>query len=165
MTDLDPLLHDAMARVHDPVDARPSLTDVRRRARRHNRRRMTATVGVVACTGVAAGALIIRRDADTSTSGSAVDSGDDQTATTALLSDVTTTTTFGLPAMTITPSAVWDALFNARFDPSGAGLVVEPADQAAADVMPTPEQLGCTSTECRAMFTYVVWHEIANTLG
>ena len=62
MTDLDPLLHEAMARVRGPVDARPSLTDVRRRARRHNRRRMTATVGVVACTGVATAALIIRRD-------------------------------------------------------------------------------------------------------
>ena len=62
MNDLDPLLHDAMARVRGPVDARPSLTDVRRRARRRNRRRMTATVGVVACTGVATAALIIRRD-------------------------------------------------------------------------------------------------------
>ena len=61
-----------------------------------------------------------------------------------LPADGSTTTVFGLPALTITPSKVWDALFNARYDPSGAGLVVEPADQAAADVMPTAEQFGCS---------------------
>jgi len=164
MTDLDPLLHDAMASVRGPVDARPSLTDVRRRARRHNRRRMTATVGVVACTGVATAGLIIRRDsADTSTAGSAVDNPSPSTLFDP--SQASTTTTFGLPAMTISPSTVWDALFNARFDPSGSGLVVEPADQGAADVMPTPEQFGCASPECSAMFTYVVWHEVAVELG
>ena len=31
--------------------------------------------------------------------------------------------------------------------------------------MPTPEQFGCTSAECRAMFTYVVWHELAKKAG
>jgi hypothetical protein len=156
MTDLDSQLHDAMARVRGPVDPRPSLTDVRRRARRHSRRRMTATVGVVACAGVATAGLIIRRDA-ASESGvaSAPIDGD----------EATTTITFGLPALTISPSAVWDALFNARFDPSGEGLVVAPADQAAAAVMPNPEQFGCTSSECAAMFNYVVWHEIAAELG
>lgn len=168
MTDLDPLLRDAMARVRGPVDARPSLTDVRRRARRHDRRRMTVTVGVVACTGVATAALIIRRDsAAPSSAGSAatdaVDAG--PTPTVYLPSDFSTTTTYGLPAMTVTASAVWDALWNARFDPSGVGLVVAPADQAAADVMPTPEQFGCTAPECRAMYNYVVWHEFAVELG
>src|SRR5215203_2029344 len=109
MTDLDPLLHDAMAQVRGPVDPRPSLTDVRRRARRHNRRRMTATVGVVACTGVATAALIIRRDAagEPGVASASLDAG-----------DASTTTTFGLSALTITPPAVWDALFNARYDPS-----------------------------------------------
>ena len=62
MTDLDPMLREAMTHVRGPVNARPSLTDVRRRARRRNRRRMSATVGVVACAGVATTALIIRRD-------------------------------------------------------------------------------------------------------
>lgn len=170
MTDIDPLLHDAMARVRGPVDARPSLTDVRRRARRHNRRRMTATVGVVACTGVATAALIIRRDSvDRSTRGLASEPTDalnaGPTSTVYQPSDFSTTTTYGLPAMTITASAVWDALWNARFDPSGIGLVVAPADQAAADVMPTSEQFGCTSPECRAMYNYVVWHELAVELG
>ncbi len=169
MNDLDPLLHDAMARVRGPVDARPSLTDVRRRARRRNRRRMTATVGVVACTGVATAALIIRRDsADRSGVASApIDANDDAapTSTIYLPSEFTTTTTFGLPAMTITASAVWDALWNAQYDPSGAGLVVAPADQSAAATMPTAEQFGCTSPECAAMFNYVVWHEIAVELG
>ena len=168
MIDIDPLLHDAMARVRGPVDARPSLTDIRRRARRHNRRRMAATAGVVACTGVATAALIIRRDsAAPSTAGSAtvdaVDAG--PTSTVYIPSDLSTTTTFGLPAMTVTASAVWDALWNARFDPSGVGLVVAPADQAAAGVMPTPEQFGCTAPECRAMYNYVIWHEFAIELG
>jgi hypothetical protein len=170
MTDLDPLLHDAMARVRGPVDARPSMTDVRRRARRHNRRRMTATVGVVACTGVATAALIIRRDSsgESGVASAPVD-GDAAvgipTSTVLLPSDAPTTTSFGLPALTITPSAVWDALFNARYDPSGVGLVVAPADHEAANVMPTAERFGCTSPECRAMFNYVVWHEIAAQLG
>ena len=103
MTDLDPLLNDAMARVRGPVDARPSLTDVRRRARRHNRRRMTATVGVVACTGVATAALIVRRDsAGTSSvaSAPAPSSGDLDAAptTTGFFPSDTTTTVFGVPA-------------------------------------------------------------------
>jgi hypothetical protein len=169
MTDLDPLLHDAMSRVRGPVDARPSLTDVRRRARRHNRRRMTATVGVVACTGVATAALIVRRDSTGNSGVASAPAGTvadgDGTSTVYLPALGPTTTVFGLPALTITASAVWDALWNARYDPSGAGLVVEPADQAAADVMPTPEQFGCTSPECRAMYNYVVWHEIAVQLG
>ncbi|HEY4608301.1 MAG TPA: hypothetical protein VIH06_03835, partial [Ilumatobacteraceae bacterium] len=67
--------------------------------------------------------------------------------------------------LTIEPSTVWDALFNARNDPAGAALAIQPADQAAADVMPTPEQFGCTTPECQAMYTYVVWHEIAKQLS
>ena len=90
---------------------------------------MTATIGVVACAGVGTAALIVRRDsAGTSSVASAPDATLDAAApsTTVFLPSGPTTTTFGLPALTITPSAVWDALFNARFDPSGAGLVVEP---------------------------------------
>ncbi|HEY0519887.1 MAG TPA: hypothetical protein VGC84_10385, partial [Ilumatobacteraceae bacterium] len=169
MNDIDPLLHDAMARIRGPVDARPSVTEVRRRARRHNRRRMTATVGVVACTGVASAALIIRRDSlGTSTVASVRPESNDANAvasTVYLPADAPTTTSFGLPALTITPSAVWDALWNARNDPSGAQFIVAPADQAAADVMPTPDQFGCSSPECRAMYNYVVWHEIGVQLG
>ena len=170
MSDLDPLLREAMASVKRPIDTRPSISDVHRRARRHGRRRMTATAGAVACTGVATAALIIRRDATEPTTGSQPAS-DEQvvvetpfpTTTFALFG--TTTSVYGLSDLTIRSSTVWDALWNARFDPSGAALVIEPADQAAADVMPTPEQFGCTSDECRAMFTYVVWHEIGKMLG
>ncbi len=169
MSDLDPVLRDAMASVKHPVDARPSISDVHRRARRHNRRRMAATAGAVACTGVATAALIIRRDAtDLTTSsqpGSAEQAVAEEIPPTTYMLLGTTTSVYGLSDMTIRSSTVWDALWNARFDPSGAALAIEPADQAAADVMPTPEQFGCTSDECRMMFTYVVWHEIARTLG
>ena len=169
MSDLDPLLREAMASVKRPIDARPSISDVHRRARRHNRRRMAATAGAVACTGVAAAALVIRRDATDLTTSSQPESAEQAVAeeippTTYMLLG-TTTSVYGLSEMTVRSSTVWDALWNARFDPSGAALAIEPADQAAADVMPTPEQFGCTSDECRMMFTYVVWHEIARTLG
>ena len=167
MTDLDPMLREAMARVSGPVNARPSLGDVRRRARRHNRRRMAVTAGVVACTGVATTALIIRRDSAGSSATGQSDSADAPVASTLYQpgANQTTTTSYGLPTMTITSSSVWDALWNARYDPAGAALTIEPADQAAADVMPTPEQFGCTSDECRAMYNYVIWHEIARQLG
>ncbi len=168
MTDLDPLLREAMASVRGPIDARPSLGDVRRRARRRNRRRMAVTAGVVACAGVATTALIIRRDSPgtAATTGSEpVDSA--VTASTRYMpgANETTTTGYGLPTMTITPSSVWDALWNAHNDPSGVAVMVAPPDQDAAQRMPTPEQFGCTTNECRAMFTYVVWHEIARTIG
>src|SRR3954469_8942884 len=167
MTDLDPLLHEALANVKGPTQARPSLTDVRRRARRHSRRRMAMTAGVVACTGVATTALIVRRDAPSavSTVGSEPTGVEAPTTTVYLPADVSTTTAYGLPTLTITPSSVWDALFNARSDSAGAALLFEPADQAQADVMPTPEQFGCTTADCRAMYTYVVWHEIAKQVG
>src|SRR6185503_2973834 len=107
MTDLDTQLHDAMARVRGPIDSRPSLTDVRRRARRHSRRRMTATVGALACTGVATAALIIRRDSAgiTSVASAPVDSVADGDGTSTVYLPTgggSTTTVFGLPAMTIT---------------------------------------------------------------
>jgi hypothetical protein len=170
MTDLDPMLREAMARVRGPVNPRPSLTDVRRRARRHNRRRMTLTAGVVACTGVATAALIIRRD---STDSSAVGVADETTAPAGVTPTTiylpaeggSTTTMVELPVVSVTAGMVWDALWNARNDPAGATLNIQPADQAAAAVMPTPEQFGCTSAECRGMFTYVVWHEFALMLG
>ncbi|MGZ4700916.1 MAG: hypothetical protein ACXV98_06870 [Ilumatobacteraceae bacterium] len=168
MTDLDPLLREAMASVKGPVNARPSFSDVRHRARRRTRRHMAVTAGVVACAGVATTALIIRRDSPgtAATSGSEpVDSA--VTASTRYLPDAneTTTTGYGLPTITITPSAVWDALWNAHSDPSGVAVMVAPPDQDAAQKMPTPEQFGCTTNECRAMFAYVVWHEIARTIG
>jgi hypothetical protein len=167
MTDLDPLLRDAMARVRGPVNARPSLTDVRRRARRHNRRRMAATAGLVACTGVATAAVIIRRDSIDPVASSQSEPLDGGATSTVYEPGVfgSTTTMYGLPTMTVTASAVWDALWNARYDPAGAALVVEPADPADTSEMPTPDQFGCTSDECRAMFNYVVWHEIAKELG
>lgn len=166
MTDLDPLLRDAVASVRGPVGARPSLSDVRHRARRRNRRRMSVTAGVVVCAGVATTALIIRRDGmGSSVAGQSVPR-DRSAASTLYQPDANQTTTiYGSPTMTIKSSSVWDALWNARYDPSGTALAIQPADQAAADVMPTPEQFGCTTNECRAMFTYVVWHEIARTIG
>src|SRR4051812_17528730 len=167
MTDLDPLLREAMERTHRPIDASPSLADVRRRARRSNRRRMAVTAGVVACTGVATAALIVRRDtpAAVSTGGSELSGSEVLASTRYLPGDATTTTAYGLPTLTIEPSTVWDALFNARNDPAGAALAIQPRDQAAADVMPTPEQFGCTTPDCQAMYTYVVWHEIAKQLS
>ncbi len=169
MTDLDPLLREAMASVRGPIGARPSFSDVRRRARRRNRRHMSVAAGVVACAGVATTALIIRRDSP----GTAATSGSepvDPSPTTTLYapgSNHSTTTVIGsfMDKLTISSSSVWDALYSARYDPTGAGLTVEPADQAAREVMPTPEQFGCTSAECRAMFTYVVWHELAKMAG
>ena len=73
MNDIDPLLHEAMANVKGPVDLHPSVSDVHRRARRHYRRRMVATAGAVACTGVATAALIIRRDSTSLSVSSATD--------------------------------------------------------------------------------------------
>jgi hypothetical protein len=160
-----------MARVNAPIGARPSLTDVRRRVRRHNRRRMVATAGVLACTGVATTALIIRRDAATPSATGQSEPADGVLpvgpATTFYQPGLenATTTVYGLPTMTITASSVWDALWNARYDPAGTGLAIAPADQDAANVMPTAEQFGCTSDQCRAMFNYVIWHEISKELG
>jgi hypothetical protein len=120
---------------------------------------------------VATTALIIRRDSVgrtvTGQSGALEVVAPDATLSTIYQPGVgaTTTTMLGLPDMTIRSSSVWDALWNARYDPAGDLLAIEPIDQAAADVMPTPEQFGCTSEECRGMYNYVVWNEIAHTLG
>jgi hypothetical protein len=166
MTDLDPMLREAMSRVRGPIDARPSLVDVRRRARRRNRRRMSATVGVVACAGVATTALIIRRDSvGSSASGDSVATDAPTASTLYGPGGSTTTTVFGQSTITITPATVWDALWNAHNDPSGVAVMVAPPAQDLVGRMPTPEQFGCTTNECRAMFTYVVWHEIAKTMG
>ena len=171
MTDLDPMLREAMARVRGPINPRPSLIDVRRRARRHNRRRMTLTAGVVACTGVATAALIIRRD---STGSSAVGVADETTApagvtpTTIYLPNVngsTTTSIPGVPVVNVSPGMVWDALQNATADPSGAALDLGSVDDIARREMPTAAQFGCTAPECQAMFAYLVWHEIAPIFG
>src|SRR5258706_12129846 len=167
MTELDPLLREAMTRVRGPVNARPSLTDVRRRARRRNRRRMSATVGVVACTGVATTALIIRRDA-VGRSGAAP--GGETTfpanaSTTSYLPGGGETTTTMVAFAVVRPAMVWGALASAQTDPSGAALNIPRPDQALGDVMPTADQFGCTSPVCQAMFTYIVWHEIARRLG
>lgn len=176
MSDLDPLITEAMARVKGPTEARPSISDVHRRARRHNRRRMTATVGALACTGVATAALVIRRD---STSTRVASSGETDATdapfgtlapTTVYLPGMdgispTTTMVPPLPAQrTIDPSFVWDALSRLQDDPSAAGLVF-PSDSLDADVMPTASMFGCATEECGAMFNYIVWHEIAAVLG
>lgn len=170
MTDLDPLLREAMASVRGPVAARPSLSDVRHRARRRNHRRMAVTAVVVTCAGVATTALIIRRDSSGSaaTSGSQpIDSAPTASTLYVPVQNYSTTTVIGLPTnkMTITPSSVWQALYNARYDPAGSALTIEPVVQAARDVMPTPEQFGCMTGDCQAMYTYVVWHEFAKMLG
>ena len=63
MTDLDPLLREAMARVRGPIDARPSLTDVRRtRPPPQPHRRMAAVGGRWRAPAWPPPALIIRRD-------------------------------------------------------------------------------------------------------
>jgi hypothetical protein len=173
MSDLDPLITEAIARVKGPTAARPSISDVHRRARRHNRRRMAATVGAVACTGVATAALIIRRDTTTQ-----VASSGETDATGAPLGMAAPTTIY-LPdvngispttmvpmstSRTIDPSFVWDVLLSLQNDPSAAGLVY-PADTRDVDTMPTAEMFGCTTEECGAMFNYIVWHEIAAVMG
>ena len=121
MNDIDPLLHEAMANVKGPVDLHPSVSDVHRRARRHYRRRMVATAGAVACTGVATAALIIRRDSTSVSVSSATDPS----------GLVVASTTYppvrwrqhrrcrSAAQTTIDASFVWDALSNIRSDPSG----------------------------------------------
>ena len=163
MNDIDPLLQEAMARVKRPVDLHPSVSDVHRRARRHYRRRMAATAGAVACTGVATAALIVRRDS-TDFSASSPAGSSDVVATTYPVDFGGSTTTFVIPQQTIDASFVWDALSNVQFDPSASGLVY-PASSVNVDVMPTAEMFGCTTQECGAMFNYIVWHEIAHVLG
>lgn len=174
MNDLDPLISQALASVKGPTDARPSISDVHRRARRHNRRRMTATVGAVACTGVATAALLIRRDDDSTklvASGepAATDDADGTLSptTTYLLAPGILTTTTMVPmstSHTIAPSFVWDVLSRIQDDPSAAGLVF-PTDAMDVDVMPTADMFGCATDECGAMFNYLVWHEISAALG
>ncbi|MBK5332160.1 MAG: hypothetical protein JJD93_09325 [Ilumatobacteraceae bacterium] len=168
MNDIDPMLRQAMAQVKGPVDLHPSVSDVHRRARRHYRRRMAATAGAVACTGVATAALIIRRDSTSVSVSSATDSSDLVDAplppTTFVPDFGGSTTTFVTPQQTIDASFVWDALSNVQFDPSASGLVY-PASSVNVDVMPTAEMFGCTTQECGAMFNYIVWHEIAHVLG
>ena len=165
MNDIDPLLHEAMANVRGPVDLHPSVSDVHRRARRHYRRRMVATAGAVACTGVATAAFIIRRDTTSVSVSSATDSSDLVAASTTYDPAVGGITTVPVAAQTtIDAFFVWDALANIRSDPSAAGLVY-PTDDVNADQMPTAEMFGCTTQGCGAMFNYVVWHEIARVLG
>jgi hypothetical protein len=136
---------------------------------------MAATVGAVACTGVATAALIIRRDTTTTTQ---VASSGETDATDAPLGMVAPTTIYlpdvnGISATTmvpmstsrtIDPSFVWDVLLSLQNDPSAAGLVY-PADTRDVDTMPTAEMFGCTTEECGAMFNYIVWHEIAAVMG
>ena len=171
MNDLDPLLHEAMSSVRGPVNARPSLTDVRRRARRHNRRRMTATAGALACTGVATAALVIHRDSTGSaTRGLASEPSE--------VADPTVPPTTNAPGLDAAPTSlaaaqvkldaafVWDALSNLQSDPSAAGFV-HPGlalDRSSGE-MPTAANFGCSTDQCSAMFSYVVWHEVATALG
>jgi hypothetical protein len=169
MNDLDPILREAMARVHHPVDLRPSLRDVRRRARRHGRRRMAATAGALACTGVATAALIIRRDSGNASTSMLQDDASTTISptTTMFLGFPQTTIYLGStppPAFTVDSSLVWEALQIASQDPSGSALI--PPDLTRnPDETPTPEMFGCTTTQCDAMFNYIVWNAIANRLG
>ena len=174
MNDLDPLISEAMARVKHPSDPRPSITDVHRRARRSNRRRMTATVGAVACTGVATAALLIRRDSDNTRVATSADT-DGVDGAFASYPPVTTfplgpqpTTTMVPPQpvqQTIDPSFLWNSLSLLQDDPSATGLVYPPTESIDVDAMPTAEMFGCTTDECGAMFNVIVWHEIAACLG
>ena len=165
MNDIDPLLHEAMANVKGPVDLHPSVSDVHRRARRHYRRRMVATAGAVACTGVATAALIIRRDSTSLSVSSATDPSGLVVASTTYPPFVEGRTGVEVASRTtIDVFFVWDALSNIRSDPSAAGLVY-PTDDVDSDQMPTAEMFGCTTQGCGAMFNYVVWHEIARVLG
>lgn len=176
MNDLDPLLRDAMASVRRPVDARPSLTDVRRRARRRNRRRTGVVAGALACTGVAATALIVRRDTSSpsagvaeSADGSTLGSVGESTLTPTTLAYVPVsmypTTVPGLSTRTIDASLVWSALQYLRNDPTAAGFVLPPQDSSSTDQMPTDDVLGCSTDSCRAMFPFVVWHAVALYVG
>src|SRR6185295_19742937 len=136
MNDIDPLLHEAMANVKGPVDLRPSVSDVHHRARRHYRRRMVATAGAVACTGVATAALIIRRDTNSVSVSSAPDSselGDVGLTSTTFLPFVGESTTVPVPSqVTIETSFVWTALANIQNDPAAAGLAW-PVDSVNVD--------------------------------
>ena len=164
MNDIDPLLHEAMANVRGPVDLHPSVSDVHRRARRHYRRKMVATAGAVACTGVATAALIIRRDSSSPSVSSATDPSGLVDASTTYPTFVAGTTTVPMAiSVTIEASLVWDALSNLQNDPSAVGLIY-PADTVDVNQMPTAEMFGCSTDECGAMFNYVVWHELALSL-
>jgi hypothetical protein len=138
---------------------------------------MAATAGAVACTGVATAALIIRRDAtEPPVAGQAESNETERTdvpigtyvalATSTMpgyfFGDATTTTM--PPTRAVDPSLVWNALSNLQFDPSAAGLAY-PVDGVDVNQMPTAEMFGCVTTECGAMFNYIVWHEIARALG
>jgi hypothetical protein len=59
---IDDLLSDAFHHRHVPDGVRPSLTDVRMRARRRHQRRIAGTVGAAAITGVGLVAVLATRD-------------------------------------------------------------------------------------------------------
>lgn len=166
MTDLDPLLHEAMARIRGPVNARPSLVDVRRRARRRNQRRVGLTAGALACAGLATTVVVVRSGAThpgavshkTQPSATAPGAATPNAAT-------PTSTIYPAPTLTIDPASVWYALRSARVDPSGVALDMRPADLAAAKLMPTPQQFGCATEPCLTLYNYVLWHEMARLLG
>ena len=164
MTDLDPLLHDAMARIRGPVNARPSLGDVRRRARRRNLRRMGLTAGAVACAGLATTAVVVR-SAATQSGTASHKTQPSATSPVVVTSSSPPTTIYPAPTLTIDATSVWYALRGARTDPSGVALDIGPADLAAAKLMPTPQQFGCTTEPCLTLYNYVLWHEMARLLG
>ena len=170
MTDLDPLLRETLARVGPPTDARPSLADVHRRARRHSRRRLAVAAGGLACAGLVATALVVRTDSPVSNGAgpsqlpSSTSSAPEST-TSGPMQRGPVTTLYPLPTSTITPALAWYAMWNARHDPAGLAIAFEPPDQAAAGVMPSPEDFDCVTDPCRALFNYVEWHEIARLLG
>lgn len=58
---------------------------------------------------------------------------------------------------------VWSALQSVRADPAGAGIAW-PAE-IVTDQMSAAEMFGCTKVECDAMFNYIVWNGVAESLG
>ncbi|MEN9643757.1 MAG: hypothetical protein RL238_426 [Actinomycetota bacterium] len=105
MSDHDPidrLLDEAFRSRSVPLDASPSLMDVRRRARRRHHRRTGATLGAVALVGVGgAVALAVRHDGRDQLAAGESDLGTPTTITCGSVLGVATT----MPAATLPPGA------------------------------------------------------------
>lgn len=99
MNDLDRTLHDAFQSRHVTHDIRPSLVDVRWRARRRHNRRKAAVVGCAAITGAGAVAVLSARhpgdsrDAGAGAGATAAGAGDLGVASTVACYTLATTTT------------------------------------------------------------------------
>ncbi len=96
MNDIEHTLHDAFGRRNVPGDARPSLIDVKVRARRRHRRRTAGGMTALALTGVGGIALVAHR-APATTALQPADDGGGVTASTLCVDPVPTT----VPATTV----------------------------------------------------------------